>query len=111
MKRAQLAIAICAFALMRCLAAAATQSFVVIIGEKNVGHLKADAQGTRAVIDFDFQDNERAPTPAPPPVIRLDFKNNGRGPPLAETITTDGSGLPTAGTITGATAFGSKVDE
>jgi imidazolonepropionase-like amidohydrolase len=92
MKRAQLAIAFCAFALMPCLATAATQSFVVIIGEKNVGHLKADVQGTRAVIDFDFKDN-------------------GRGPTLAETITTDASGLPTAWTITGATTFGSKVNE
>ena len=77
---------------MPCLATAATQSFVVIIGEKNVGHLKADVQGTRAVIDFDFKDN-------------------GRGPTLAETITTDASGLPTAWTITGATTFGSKVSE
>jgi imidazolonepropionase-like amidohydrolase len=92
MKRPLLASALCAITLQPCLATAATQSFVVIIGEKNVGHLNADVQGTRAVIDFDFKDN-------------------GRGPTLAETITTDASGVPTAWTITGATTFGSKLNE
>ena len=74
------------------LASAATENFVVIIGEKNVGHLKADTQGPRATIDFDF-------------------KNNGRGPTLIETMTTEASGLPAAWTITGTTTFGSKVNE
>jgi imidazolonepropionase-like amidohydrolase len=78
--------------LMPCLATAATEDFVVIIGEKSVGHLKADTQGTRASIDFDFKDN-------------------GRGPTLVEAITTDASGLPTAWAITGTTTFGSKVNE
>ena len=73
-------------------AIAATENFIVIIGEKNVGHLKADVQGARVAIDFDF-------------------KNNGRGPTLVEAITLDASGLPTAWAITGATTFGSKVDE
>jgi hypothetical protein len=78
--------------LMPCLATAATEDFVVIIGEKSVGHLKADTQGTRASIDFDFKDN-------------------GRGPTLVEAITTDASGLPTAWAIIGTTTFGSKVNE
>ena len=73
-------------------AAGATEEFVIILGGQKVGHLKADTQGARTVIDFDY-------------------KNNGRGPTLAETITTDASGIPTSWTITGSTTFGSKVDE
>jgi len=73
-------------------AIAATESFVVIIGEKTVGHLKTDTQGRQTTIDFDF-------------------KNNGRGPTIVETIAIDPSGLPTAWTITGTTTFGSKVNE
>jgi imidazolonepropionase-like amidohydrolase len=43
--------------------------------------------------------------------IAYDYKNNGRGPTIAETVTVDAAGLPTAWTVTGATTFGSKVDE
>jgi imidazolonepropionase-like amidohydrolase len=78
--------------LLPCPATAATEHFVVIIGEKNVGHLKADLQDQRITIDFDF-------------------KNNGRGPTLVESITTDPSGIPTTWSITGTTTFGSKVNE
>ena len=73
-------------------ALAATEKFVVITGEKNVGHITAEAAGGRTSIDFDI-------------------KNNGRGPSTTETITVDAQGLPTAWTITGATTFGSKVSE
>ena len=40
-----------------------------------------------------------------------DYKNNGRGPTLAEVITLSPKGLPSAWTITGATTFGNKIDE
>jgi hypothetical protein len=73
-------------------AAAETESFSVIVGGKNVGHLIAQTSGDRTVIDYDY-------------------KNNGRGPTMAETITNGSDGLPTTWSIKGATTFGSKVDE
>src|SRR5215468_4708914 len=78
--------------LVQVTAAAQTENFIVVIGGENVGHLKAETQGSRTIIDFDF-------------------KNNGRGPTIAETITTNPAGIPTSWTITGTTTFGSKVDE
>lgn len=71
---------------------ASAEKFTVITGGKNVGHLNADTTGDRTTIDFDVKDN-------------------GRGPTIAETIRLDTSGLPTAWTITGATTFGSKINE
>ena len=50
--------------------AVATEDFVIIVGGENVGHLVADTDGSRTQIDFDY-------------------KNNGRGPTIAETIVTD----------------------
>jgi imidazolonepropionase-like amidohydrolase len=73
-------------------AAAQTEAFTVIVGGRNVGHLKADTQGEKTVIDYDV-------------------KNNGRGPTIAETIVMGPDGLPTAWTVKGATTFGGKVDE
>lgn len=64
----------------------------MIFGGKNVGHLNVDSKGNSSVIDFDY-------------------KNNGRGPTMAETLTVDAAGLPTAWTVKGTTTFGSKVDE
>jgi len=66
--------------------------FTAIFGGKNVGHLWVDMQGSRTTVDFDI-------------------KNNGRGPTIAETITTDAAGLPIAWSVAGATTFGSKVAE
>jgi imidazolonepropionase-like amidohydrolase len=71
---------------------AATEKLTFIFGGKNVGHVTADTNGDKTVIDFDI-------------------KNNGRGPSSAETLVVDAQGLPTAWTITGATTFGSKVAE
>jgi hypothetical protein len=79
-------------AVLPTLASAETANFSVIFGGKNVGHLIADTQGDTTRIDYDF-------------------KNNGRGPTMAETIKSNAQGLPTAWKITGATTFGSKVDE
>ncbi len=67
-------------------------SFSVIFGGKVVGHLIADTVGDRTTIDYDV-------------------KNNGRGPTMAEMLVLGADGLPRSWTITGATTFGSKVDE
>lgn len=71
---------------------AQTARFTVIFGGKDIGHLVADTAGGKTTIDYNV-------------------KNNGRGPTIAETITSNADGLPTAWTITGATTFGSKVSE
>ena len=70
----------------------ADEKFSVIFGEKVVGHLTTTTGDGETRIVFDY-------------------KNNGRGPTMAETIKFDAKGLPTAWKITGATTFGSKVDE
>lgn len=71
---------------------AATERYTVIFGGKAVGHLTADTEGAKTAIVFDY-------------------KNNGRGPTMAETVSVDAQGLPTAWTISGTTTFGSKVSE
>jgi hypothetical protein len=73
-------------------ALAETRNFTVISGDKNVGHLTVDIQGPVTTIDFDV-------------------KNNGRGPTIKETIRSGAQGLPVEWSITGATTFGSKVEE
>jgi len=82
----------CGMALLEQAAVADTETFSVIYGGQNVGHLIADTDGSRTQIDFDY-------------------KNNGRGPTIAETIVTDELGRPRSWQISGATTFGSKVDE
>jgi imidazolonepropionase-like amidohydrolase len=74
------------------LALADTFSYVFIFGDKNVGHLTAETKGDQTTIDFDV-------------------KNNGRGPTIAESITLDTAGLPTAWTVKGTSTFGSKIAE
>src|SRR5689334_22962210 len=73
-------------------ASAETASYTVVFGGRNVGHLIADTKGDTTTIDFDI-------------------KNNGRGPTDAETIRSNADGLPVSWKISGATTFGSKVDE
>lgn len=73
-------------------AQAEVQRYSVIFGGKTVGHLNADVQGTGISIDYDV-------------------KNNGRGPTMKEALNLDAAGLPTKWDITGATTFGSKVEE
>ena len=80
------------FAIPVTAASADISKFSVVTGGKNVGHLTADTNGATTTIDYDV-------------------KNNGRGPTMAEVITRDAAGLPTAWSIKGATTFGSKVEE
>lgn len=73
-------------------AAAEVQEYRVLAGGNDVGHLKVDQEGGRVTIDYDY-------------------KNNGRGPTIAETIQLDEAGYPTNWVVTGTTTFGNKVDE
>lgn len=74
------------------LALADTFTYSYIFGEKKVGHLTAETKGGQTTIDYDV-------------------KNNGRGPTIAESITLDAAGLPTAWNVKGSTTFGSKIAE
>src|SRR5688572_29693033 len=71
---------------------AQTTTFSVIFGGKNIGHLTAETKGDLTTVSYDV-------------------KNNGRGPTISETIRTGPAGLPVEWSITGATTFGSKIDE
>ena len=43
--------------------------------------------------------------------VDFEYRNNGRGPTLAETVTLDENGLPSSWTVEGAETFGNPVDE
>ncbi len=84
--------AVALFAAVATSAMAETRNFTVVSGDKDVGHLTVDIEGPITTIDFDV-------------------KNNGRGPTIKETIRSGADGLPIDWSITGATTFGSKVEE
>lgn len=69
-----------------------TERFSIIFGGKNVGYLTAVTTGATTGIAYDFKDN-------------------GRGPTIAETLVRDVDGLPSEWSIKGTTTFGSKVAE
>ena len=91
-RRRVLAAACAALLLAPGTALAQTERLIVMFGGRVIGHLNATTEGTRVVIDYDY-------------------KNNGRGPTLTETITLSAKGLPSAWTVSGATTFGNKIDE
>ena len=72
--------------------AAETITYRVLFAGDDVGHMIVDEHGKQVAIDFDF-------------------KQNGRGPTMAEEITLDDDGFPVDWSITGTTTFGSSVDE
>ena len=72
--------------------AAETITYRVLVGGSDTGHLVVSHGADQLAIDFDF-------------------KQNGRGPTIAEEITVDTRGYPTNWTITGRTSFGNLVDE
>jgi imidazolonepropionase-like amidohydrolase len=91
MKPAHLLAAL--FALLAAIpAASAAERFSVLSSGRTIGTLQADNSGGSWRITYDY-------------------KNNGRGPTISETLTTDSAGLPTRWAITGSTTFGSLVDE
>ncbi len=72
--------------------AAETTTYRVLFGGDDVGHLIVDRAENRVAIDFDY-------------------KQNGRGPTIAEEMTLDERGYPVDWTISGTTTFGSSVNE
>jgi imidazolonepropionase-like amidohydrolase len=73
-------------------ALAQTERLTVMLGGRSIGRLTATTDANRVAVDYDY-------------------KNNGRGPTLAEILTLNPKGLPSAWTITGTTTFGNKIDE
>ncbi|MBO0322411.1 amidohydrolase family protein [Muricauda sp. CAU 1633] len=68
------------------------ETYTVIVGENKVGYLKTNISGDTINIDYDY-------------------KNNGRGPTMKETIVLNADGFPTSWEVTGNTTFGNAVDE
>ena len=68
------------------------ENYSVIMGETKVGYLKAETSGDTINIDYDY-------------------KNNGRGPTMKETIVLNTEGYPISWSVTGNTTFGNAVDE
>ena len=66
--------------------------YSVIFGGTVVGHLKTLTVGDTIQVDYDY-------------------KNNGRGPTMKETIVLNAAGFPVQWDITGNTTFGNSVDE
>lgn len=72
--------------------AAETITYRVLVGGLDTGHMIVDQAANQIAIDYDY-------------------KQNGRGPTMAEELTLDSRGYPADWTITGTTTFGSAVDE
>ncbi len=68
------------------------ETYSVIFGGTTVGHLKTSTVGDTIHVDYDY-------------------KNNGRGPTMKETIVMNAAGFPLQWDITGNTTFGNSVDE
>ncbi|WP_127141591.1 amidohydrolase family protein [Flagellimonas marinaquae] len=68
------------------------ENYSVIISETKVGYMKANTVGDTIQIDYDY-------------------KNNGRGPTMKETIVLNAEGYPLSWHVTGNTTFGNAVDE
>ncbi|MDP2688380.1 MAG: amidohydrolase family protein [Aequorivita sp.] len=66
--------------------------YTVLIGGTKVGHLNVDRAGDTVAIDYDYKDN-------------------GRGPTIKETIVLNAEGFPVQWDIAGNTTFGNSIDE
>lgn len=71
---------------------AETLEYRVIVQDRDVGHFIVERDGSAAKVDFDY-------------------KQNGRGPTIAETLAFDADGAPVDWKITGRTTFGNQVNE
>ncbi len=69
-----------------------TETFSVRLFDQTLGQLVATTEGDTVKVDFEY-------------------RNNGRGPTLAETIRLGADGLPVSWTIDGATTFGNEINE
>ena len=73
-------------------APATTETFSVRLNDTTLGQLVATTTSDTVKVDFEY-------------------RNNGRGPTLAETIRLGADGLPVSWTIDGATTFGNEINE
>ena len=87
-----LSISLVLWSLVSSVTTAETTTFSVLYQGKNLGHLIAETKGDLTAIDYDY-------------------KNNGRGPTISETIRTGPEGLPVEWSVKGITTFGSKIGE
>ncbi len=79
-------------ALLSTAASAETHQYRVLFGGDDVGGLEVETAGNTSNIEFDY-------------------KQNGRGPTIAEKVEVDAESIPTNWTITGRTTFGNPVNE
>ena len=68
------------------------ESFSILIAGTQVGQLEAEHNAGNTQVDYEY-------------------RNNGRGPTITESVAIGENGLPTNWSISGATTFGNKVDE
>ena len=73
-------------------AQAKTDTYRVLFAGEDRGHMIVETDGNEVRIDFDY-------------------KQNGRGPTIAERLVLDDAAYPKSWTITGTTTFGNRVDE
>jgi len=68
------------------------ESYSILVAGTQVGQLEAEHSAGNTQVDYEY-------------------RNNGRGPTITESVTIGENGLPTNWSISGATTFGNKVDE
>jgi imidazolonepropionase-like amidohydrolase len=73
-------------------AANEAEVFTVLVGGTAIGQMEVTTREDGYSVDFEF-------------------RNNGRGPTLSETVTLNAAGLPTSWAVEGNTTFGNEVDE
>ena len=68
------------------------ETFSILVAGTQVGQLEAEHNAGNTQVDYEY-------------------RNNGRGPTITESVAIGENGLPTNWSISGATTFGNKVDE
>ena len=71
---------------------AATETFSIRLFDKTIGQMVATTQGNDISVDYEY-------------------RNNGRGPTLAEEVELGADGLPVSWKVDGATTFGNEIHE
>ena len=92
MKPTQILAGVALAALAAAPALADRLEYRVLTQSRDIGHYIVDTQGGRVSVDFDY-------------------KQNGRGPTLKESLRLDSGGFPLQWAITGRTTFGNPVNE
>ena len=73
-------------------ALAGSETFSILIAGTQVGQLEAVHEEGNTQVDYEY-------------------RNNGRGPTITESVAIGENGLPTSWTVSGASTFGNKIDE